>query len=103
VEHVGHRVAVMYLGRIAEIGPKESVFARPLHPYTEALIAAAPVPDPRAKRDRLVLEGDIPSPVNPPTGCRFHTRCPIAADRCRLEEPALREVEPGRRVACHFR
>jgi len=103
VEHLGHRVAVMYLGRIAEIGPKAAVFARPLHPYTEALIAAAPVPDPRAKRDRLVLEGDIPSPVDPPAGCRFHTRCPYVFDRCRVEEPALREVEPGRTVACHLR
>jgi oligopeptide/dipeptide ABC transporter ATP-binding protein len=103
VEHVGHRVAVMYLGRIAEIGSKASVFARPLHPYTEALIAAAPVPDPRARRDRLVLEGDIPSPANPPPGCRFHTRCPFAFARCSAEEPALREVEPGRMVACHLR
>jgi oligopeptide/dipeptide ABC transporter ATP-binding protein len=103
VEHVGHRVAVMYLGRIAEIGPKEAVFARPLHPYTEALIAAAPVPDPRAKRDRLVLEGDIPSPVDPPSGCRFHTRCPLAQAVCSAEEPALREMEPGRMAACHFR
>ena len=103
VEHLGHRVAVMYLGRIAEIGPKASVFARPLHPYTEALIAAAPVPDPRARRDRLVLVGDIPSPANPPPGCRFHTRCPLAFARCSAEEPALREVEPGRMVACHLR
>jgi oligopeptide/dipeptide ABC transporter ATP-binding protein len=103
VEHIGHRVAVMYLGRIAEIGPKTEIFARPLHPYTEALIAAAPIPDPRAKRDRLVLEGDIPSPTNPPPGCRFHTRCPFAFDRCSVEEPVLREVEPGRIVACHLR
>ena len=103
VRHIADRVAVMYLGRIAEIGPKEAVFARPLHPYTEALIAAAPVPDPRAKRDRLVLEGDIPSPANPPAGCRFHTRCPLAQAVCSAQEPALREVEPGRMVACHFR
>ena len=103
VEHIGHRVAVMYLGRIAEIGPKTAIFARPLHPYTEALIDAAPIPDPRAKRDRLVLEGDIPSPVNPPSGCRFHTRCPLAFARCSVEEPLLREVEPGRMVACHLR
>ncbi len=103
VEHIGHRVAVMYLGRIAEIGGKSAVFDRPLHPYTEALIAAAPVPDPRAQRNRIVLEGDIPSPSNPPPGCRFHTRCPLAFARCSLEEPQLREVEPGRLVACHLR
>ena len=103
VEHIGHRVAVMYLGRIAEIGAKSAVFDRPLHPYTEALIAAAPVPDPRARRNRLVLEGDIPSPSNPPPGCRFHTRCPLAFARCSAEEPLLREVEPGRLVACHLR
>ena len=102
VEHIGHRIAVMYLGRIAEIGPKDDVVTGPLHPYTKALISAAPVPDPRLKRERLVIEGDVPSPVNPPPGCRFHTRCPFAIPRCREEEPALREVAPGRHVACHL-
>ena len=103
VEHIGHRVAVMYLGRIVELASKEALFAAPLHPYSEALIGAAPIPDPRAKRERLLIEGDVPSPVNPPSGCRFHTRCPFAVARCRSEEPLLREVAPGRIVACHLR
>jgi oligopeptide/dipeptide ABC transporter ATP-binding protein len=103
VEHIGHRVAVMYLGRIVEIARKANIFAQPLHPYSQALIDAAPIPDPRAKRDRLLIEGDVPSPINPPSGCRFHTRCPFAFNRCRTEEPALIEVAPGRSVACHLR
>ena len=103
VEHIGHRVAVMYLGRIVEIARKANIFARPLHPYSQALIDAAPIPDPRAKRDRLLIEGDVPSPINPPSGCRFHTRCPFAFNRCRSEEPALIEVAAGRSVACHLR
>ena len=102
VEHIGHRIAVMYLGRIVEIGPKDEVLGDPKHPYTQALIAAAPVPDPRAKRDRLVLEGDVPSPLNPPPGCRFHTRCPFVMPRCREEEPRLREVGQDHRAACHL-
>ena len=103
VEHIGHRIAVMYLGRIVELAAKDAIFANPLHPYTEALIAAAPIADPRARRTRPVLEGDIPSPMNLPTGCRFHTRCPIAVPRCRSEDPALREIEPGHFAACHLR
>mgnify|MGYP005844455167 CR=1 FL=1 len=102
VEHIGHRIAVMYLGEIVEIGPKQVVLDEPKHPYTRALVAAAPIPDPRAKRDTLVLEGDVPSPLNPPAGCRFHTRCPFVMDRCREETPRLREVSPGRQAACHL-
>jgi len=102
VEHIGHRVAVMYLGRIVEIADKESLFAKPLHPYSRALLAAAPIPDPRAKTERIVLEGDVPSPMSPPTGCHFHTRCPFAMPRCREDVPELREVGDGRRVSCHL-
>ncbi|MGH6902472.1 MAG: ABC transporter ATP-binding protein [Geminicoccaceae bacterium] len=103
VEHIGHRIAVMYLGRIVELADKEALFTRPLHPYTEALLAAAPVPDPRARRDKLIIEGDVPSPINPPKGCHFHTRCPYAEARCRIEEPPLREVAPRHWAACHLR
>ena len=102
VEHIGHRVAVMYLGRIVEIAGKEELFARPLHPYTRALLAAAPIPNPRAKRERIVLEGDVPSPIAPPSGCPFHTRCPFAFQRCRNEAPVLRDAGGGRQFSCHL-
>jgi oligopeptide/dipeptide ABC transporter ATP-binding protein len=93
----------MYLGRIVEYTDKATLFTRPLHPYTEALLAAVPVPDPAIKRVKQVVQGDVPSPLKPPPGCHFHNRCPYAEPRCRAEPPALREVEPGHFVACHLR
>ena len=103
VEHISHRVAVMYLGRIVEYADKVSLFANPLHPYTEALLAAVPLPDPALRRTRPRVGGDVPSPIRPPPGCHFHPRCPIAEARCAIETPALRTVAPGREVACHLR
>jgi oligopeptide/dipeptide ABC transporter ATP-binding protein len=103
VEHISHRIAVMYLGRIVEYTDKRTLFTAALHPYSESLLAAVPVPDPAVKRPKRVLEGDVPSPVNPPSGCHFHPRCPYAVERCRREAPALREVAPGHFVACHLR
>jgi oligopeptide/dipeptide ABC transporter ATP-binding protein len=103
VEHISHRIAVMYLGRIVEYADTRSIFVRPQHPYTEALLSAVPVPDPAIKRKKLVVQGDVPSPLRPPPGCHFHTRCPYAVERCRSEPPALREVAPGHLVACHLR
>ena len=103
VEHIGHRIAVMYLGRIVELAPRERIFAQPQHPYTEALMAAAPIAAPKARSARLVIEGDVPSPINPPPGCHFHTRCPYVEARCRVDAPPLQEIAPGHVVACHLR
>jgi oligopeptide/dipeptide ABC transporter ATP-binding protein len=102
VEHISHRVAVMYLGRVVELAEKHALFASPQHPYTEALLSAVPVPDPKSKPARIILQGDVPSPINPPPGCTFHTRCPYVEPRCRVETPAVREVRPGHFVSCHL-
>ena len=103
VQHISHRIAVMYLGRIVELADKETLFARPLHPYSEALLSAIPVPDPKADRGRrIILAGDVPSPINPPAGCHFHTRCPYAVSTCKTVSPPLREVQPGHWAACHL-
>jgi peptide/nickel transport system ATP-binding protein len=102
VEHLTHRVAVMYLGKIVEVSDRSTLFATPHHPYTRALLSAVPVPDPTVKRQRIILKGDVPSPINPPSGCRFHTRCPYVFDRCRTDEPMLRDVGLGRVSACHL-
>ncbi len=104
VRHISTRVAVMYVGKIVELADRDALYERPMHPYTQALLSAIPIPDPvlEKRRKRVVLTGDIPSPVNPPPGCRFHTRCPVAFERCKIEEPPLREYAPGHFAACHW-
>jgi oligopeptide/dipeptide ABC transporter ATP-binding protein len=101
VEHISDRVGVMYLGKMVELTDRESLFRDPLHPYTKALLSAIPIPDPTVKRERMILQGEIPSPVNPPKGCRFHPRCPFAVDKCKVEEPQFKELRPGHFAACH--
>lgn len=103
IRHISDDVGVMYLGVMMEIADADEIYRHPLHPYTEALFSAIPIPKPGVRRERIILQGDVPSPVNPPAGCRFHTRCPIAQEQCRVERPPLKESEPGHWVACHFR
>jgi oligopeptide/dipeptide ABC transporter ATP-binding protein len=102
VQHIADRIGVMYLGKLVELGSSEAVFGKPLHPYTLALFGAIPQPVVDSQRELTVLEGNVPSPVNPPSGCRFHTRCPLAREICKQEEPRLRQVSPGRLASCHF-
>ncbi len=102
VQHISDRIGVMYLGKLVELGQSEDVFERPLHPYTQALFGAIPLPIVDRTRELKILEGNVPSPVNPPSGCRFHTRCPLAQDKCKETEPVFRQVRSGRHVACHF-
>ncbi|RIK36036.1 MAG: peptide ABC transporter substrate-binding protein [Chloroflexi bacterium] len=102
VEHISDRVGVMYLGKLVEVADRKEIYHNPQHPYTQALLSAIPIPKPRAKRDRIILKGEIPSPLNPPSGCRFHPRCPYAFDRCQVEEPAFEEKTAGHWTACHL-
>ncbi|GAF17403.1 LOW QUALITY PROTEIN: oligopeptide transport ATP-binding protein OppF [Bacillus sp. JCM 19046] len=102
VEHLCTRIGVLYLGTMMELGSRDQLYQNPLHPYTRALLAAVPVPDPKRRREHVPLKGDVPNPADPPSGCKFHTRCPLATEACAAEVPAFREVEPGHYVACHF-
>ena len=103
VEHISDRVAVMYLGKIVEVGPKKVIYEDTLHPYTEALLSAAPIPDPEIKRHRIILDGDVPSPINPPSGCSFHPRCWLRIKVCSEQVPALKDTGSGHSAACHVR
>jgi oligopeptide/dipeptide ABC transporter ATP-binding protein len=100
VEHISDRVVVMYLGKVVEFADRRELFLNPLHPYTQALMSAIPIPNPRIKRERIILQGDVPSPLNPPSGCRFHPRCPVAFEHCSIEEPIYMEVKPDHWAAC---
>jgi len=102
VKHISDRIGVMYLGILVELTTKDELYKHPLHPYTQALLSAIPIPDPTIKRKRIILNGDIPSPSNPPNGCRFHTRCPYTMERCKIEVPEFREVATDHLVACHL-
>jgi peptide/nickel transport system ATP-binding protein/oligopeptide transport system ATP-binding protein len=102
IEHISTRIGVMYVGKLVEVGTSQQICVNPKHPYTQALLSAVPVPDPAARKHRIVLKGDVPTPINPPSGCRFHPRCPIAVERCKTEEPPLRRLEDEREVACHL-
>jgi len=102
IEHISHRIGVMYLGRIVELADKEELYKNPQHPYTKALISAIPIPDPKAKRERIILKGDLPSPSNPPSGCPFHTRCPMAIEICSTDVPELKQTQSGHFVSCHL-
>lgn len=102
IEHISTRIGVMYVGKLVEVGTSRQICTNPRHPYTQALLSAVPIPDPAAKKNRIMLKGDVPTPINPPSGCRFHPRCPIAVDRCKTEEPPLRPMEDGRQTACHL-
>jgi oligopeptide/dipeptide ABC transporter ATP-binding protein len=102
VRHISDRVMVMYLGKVVEIAEKKDLFDSPMHPYTRALLSSIPVPNPALKRERVILKGDVPSPIDPPSGCRFHTRCPFVTDKCKVEEPALRKLNNNHFVSCHY-
>lgn len=102
VEHISDRIGVMYLGTLVETADKDALYDNPLHPYTQALLSSVPVPDPSQKKERIILKGDLPSPVDPPSGCRFHTRCPSCMEICKQQEPVFKEIEPGHQVACHL-
>ncbi len=102
VKHISDRIAVMYLGKIVELAERDELFANPRHPYTEALLSAVPIPDPTQRKERIVLQGDLPNPANPPSGCHFHTRCPYVQDVCRQTAPTLTEGAAGHFVSCHF-